>query len=164
MNQQATSPIYENPPLFDALLRPHRSLNVSGVRLVVLFAASLALIPGLIFFAMGAWPVVGFLGLDVAALYWALSVSLRDGRTRERVRIWPDRLQIDHIPASGPPQRHEFNPFWVRFRIERDMDDNVTALLLALRDRQIEFARFLGPRAKAEFARDFAHALHRLKN
>jgi uncharacterized membrane protein len=152
------------PPVFDALLCPHRSLGRSGIRLVVIFTATLALIPGLFFYALGAWPIIGFLGLDVLALFWALSVSLRDGRTRERVRLWPDRLQIDHIPARGPHRSHQFNPFWVRFTIERDYDDNVTALKLALRDRHVEFARFLGPGAKASFARDFSHALHRVKN
>ncbi len=66
-------------PLFAARLTPHRSLSPRGVRLVAGFAAALLLLPGLVFYLLGAWPVVGFMGLDVIGLYVALTWSLRDG-------------------------------------------------------------------------------------
>ena len=50
--------------------------------------ASMALLPGLIFYMLGAWPVVGFMGLDVVALYWALTWSFRDGKRSEEVTLW----------------------------------------------------------------------------
>ena len=32
---------------------------------------------GMVFFIAGAWPVVGFLGLDVLLVYWAFRVNYR---------------------------------------------------------------------------------------
>ena len=50
---------------FDAWLRPHRSLTRRGIAMVLALAAVPSFILGCVFLAMGAWPVTGFLGLDV---------------------------------------------------------------------------------------------------
>src|ERR1700742_3859057 len=88
-------------PLFAAKLTPHRSLSPRGVKIVAAFAASLLLLPGIIFYALGAWPVVGFMGLDVIGLYFALTWSLRDGRRFEEISLWGDRLDIRRVSAKG---------------------------------------------------------------
>ena len=83
----------EARPLFAATLTPHRSLSRAGLRYVVAGTAVAASIPGVIFFSLGAWPIVGFLGLDILAVWWALSASLRDGKRMEKVTLWPDELE-----------------------------------------------------------------------
>jgi uncharacterized membrane protein len=151
-------------PLYSVRLTPYRSLGQSGIRAVAAVAALLALIPGVIFYVAGAWPVVGFLGLDVLALYWALSRSLADARTREDISLWRDRLLVSHFSPRGAERRHQFNPFWVRFVVDRDVEKRVTGLALASRARRLEIGAFLGPDDKAAFARDFEVALHRARN
>ena len=64
-------------PLFAATLTPHRSLSPRGKRVVIGLVAALALVPGIVFYVAGAWPVVGFMGLDVIAIWVALTVSMR---------------------------------------------------------------------------------------
>ena len=56
----------EPAPLLDLVVYPHRSLGPTGflVLMAVLCGCSFAV--GLAFFLSGAWPVVGFLGVDVA--------------------------------------------------------------------------------------------------
>ena len=154
----------QTAPLFTARLVPYRSLGRSGIWLVVIAAGMLALIPGTIFFLLGAWPVVGFLGLDVLALALALSLSLGELRRREDITLWRDRLEIRHVSPRGSERRHRFNPFWVRFSVKRDFEERVTGLSLASRGRELEIGGFLGPEAKAEFARDFSAALYRARN
>jgi uncharacterized membrane protein len=154
----------QTAPLFSAHLVPYRSLGRTGIWLVVALAAALALIPGTVFFLLGAWPVLGFLGLDVLALAVALSISLGEVRRREEITLWRDRLEVRHVPPSGAARRHRFNPFWVRFSVKRDVEERVTRLLLASRGRELEIGGFLGPAAKAEFARDFSAALYRARN
>lgn len=151
-------------PIYAARLTPHRSLGPAGVRRVAALVAALALVPGTFFYAIGAWPVVGFMGLDVIALYWALSWSLGDLRIHEEVALWRDRLLVSHHPRRGGARLHRFNPFWVRFRVDRDNLDRVTATALVSRGRRLEIGRFLGPEAKAAFAREFAAALHRARS
>lgn len=151
-------------PLFSAFLTPYRALDQHGIRWVIAFTAILASIPGLFFFAIGAWPIVGLLGLDVLALWWAMSASLKSGNAFEEVTLWPDALEIRHVTGWGRERRHSFNPFWVRLNVERDYEDRVTRLLLILRNRQLEIGSFLNPDDKASFAKVFSQALYRAKN
>lgn len=153
----------QKSPLFAALLTPHRSLGLRGIRLVVAVYAVLAAIPGLYFFLTGAWPVIGFLGLDVLALYWALTASRKSGRAFEEVTLWADALEIRHVTARGREVNHRFNPFWVRFEIGRDHEERVTRLALRNRGEELEIGSFLNPDDKASFAKVFGDALHRAR-
>ena len=150
-------------PLFAAKLTPHRSIDPRGIRIVCAFAASLLLLPGLIFYLLGAWPVVGFMGLDVAALYWALTHSLRDGRRYEEVTLWADRLDVRQVSAKGEEQTQSFNPFFVRLVIERDIDEHTTAIKLRTRERDLVVGAFLNPDDKATFAQAFGTALRKAR-
>ena len=60
-----------------------------------------SLIPSLIFFAMGAWPIVGFLGLDVLAIWWALRTSFRAAERRERVRVTAEAVTVSREDERG---------------------------------------------------------------
>lgn len=150
-------------PLFAALLTPHRSLSPTGIRWVIAFTAVMASIPGITFFAMGAWPVVGLLGLDVVLLTWALTASFADRDAFEEITLWPDTLDIRHVNKKGRETSMSFNPFAVRFSVMRDNEDRVTALKLVTRETEVEIGRFLTPDDKASFAEMFAPALSRAK-
>ena len=149
----------QNNPLFCAFLTPHRSLSQSGIHKVVALYAVLAAIPGIYFFIFGAWPVVGFLGLDALVLWWALSVSRKSGEAFEEVTLWRDTLEIRHVTAKGRERKHQFNPFWVRLRVEKDHDENVSRLALRNRQEELEIGSFLNPDDKASFATMFNRAL-----
>jgi uncharacterized membrane protein len=45
---------------------------------------------GLLFYMIGAWPVVGFMGLDVALLYAAFKLNFRALRLYEKVDLKQD--------------------------------------------------------------------------
>lgn len=150
-------------PLFAALLTPHRSLSPKGIKLTIAIFAGLAAIPGLAFFSMGAWPVVGLMGIDVLILYWALTASLKDKDAFEEITLWPDALDIRHVTKTGRETALSFNPFFVRFSVVRDNEDRVTALKILTREGEFEVGKFLTPDDKASFAAVFAPALHRAK-
>jgi len=149
----------KSKPLFSALLTPHRSLGRFGIGGVVGVYAALAAIPGVYFLTAGAWPVVGFLGLDALALWWALSVSLKSGRAFEEVTLWPDSLEVRHVTPRGRERLHAFNPFFVRLETARDHEERVTSLVLRSRGEQVEIGAFLNPVDKASFATVFGQAL-----
>lgn len=154
----------QKSPLFAALLTPYRSLGLTGIRAVVALYAVLSLIPGIYFYLVGAWPVVGFLGLDAVVLYWALSASLKSGDAFEEVTLWRDSLDIRHVNAKGYETNHSFNPFWVRLEVDRDFEERVTHLRIASRQQALEIGAFLTPDDKKIFANTFGQALHRAKN
>ena len=150
-------------PLFAARLTPHRSMSRKGIRIVCALAAALLVLPGLIFYLLGAWPVVGFMGLDIAALYWALTYSLRDGRRYEQVTLWPDRLEVRQVSARGEEHLDTFNPFFVRLNIDRDFDEHTTAIRLKTPERELVVGAFLNPDDKASFAQAFGKALRKAR-
>ena len=150
-------------PLFAAKLTPHRSLSPRGIRIVIAILCSMTLLPGVIFYALGAWPVVGFMGLDVLALYWALTHSFRDGKRFEEVTLWPDRLEVRQVGPDGAEHQEVFSPFFVRLVIDRDFDERTTAVKLRTADKEFIVGAFLNPDDKASFAQAFGTALRKAR-
>src|SRR5215510_1399716 len=85
------------PVLFSALLTPHRSLNRTGFILVMAFLTVISFATGVAFLLMGAWPVFGFLGLDVLAIYVAFKINFRRARAREEISVTPSELRVRRI-------------------------------------------------------------------
>ena len=134
------------------------------MRWVVAAMAVGASIPGMIFFSLGAWPIVGFLGLDVLAVWWALAASRRDGRRFERVTLWPDELEVKRLSASGREELARFSPRATRLVIDRDFNERTTALRLRTADADVEIGAFLSPDDKASFAKAFGTALRKARH
>ncbi|MBN9311301.1 MAG: DUF2244 domain-containing protein [Devosia sp.] len=148
-------------PLFAAKLTPHRSMGRRGLHAVVVVAMLLTIIPGIAFVSMGAWPIVGFMGLGVGLIWWALSAHQRDGRRYEQVTLWPDQLELKQVDGTGKETLTRFNPFFVKLVIDRDYNERTTALHLRTRDRDVELGAFLNPDEKSSFAKAFGTALKR---
>ena len=55
----------------------------------------------MLFLLLGAWPVLGFFGLDVALVYIAFKLNYRSGRLYETVELTPAKLMLD----AGAPLR-----------------------------------------------------------
>ena len=148
-------------PLFAAKLTPHRSIGRKGVRVVLVLVAVLATIPGIVFYSMGAWPIVAFMGLDVMLIWWALSATQRDGKRYEQVTLWPDQLELKQVDGAGKETLTRFNPYFVKLVIDRDFNERTTALHLRTRDRDVVLGGFLNPDEKSSFAKAFGTALKR---
>jgi uncharacterized membrane protein len=150
-------------PLFSATLTPHRSLTHRGILAVVLAVGTFSFIGGVVFFAMGAWPVVGFLGLDVALVWWALRASERSAGAYEKISVSPSELTVRKVSAKGAVAEWSANPLWVR--IDRDMHEEfgLQSLALVSRGKRLPIATFLGPAEKLSFAQALAEALSEAK-
>ncbi len=150
--------------IFAARLYPHRSLGQTGSRLLVLLAAVPCISGGLAFAIAGAWPVTGFLGLDVVALALALFFNHRAARAYEEVALWRDDLLIRKHASSGTIAEHRFNPFWTRLRVNRHDAIGVTRIAVAAKGRELAIGDFLNPPDRASFAAAFGAALSRAKS
>ncbi len=150
-------------PLFAAKLTPQRSLGTKGVRVAVAVAAVLASVPGIVFFSLGAWPIVGFVALDVMLIWWALSASLKDGKRYEQVTLWPDQLEVKQVDGAGKETLSRFNPHFVKLVVDRDFNERTTGLHLRTRDRDVLLGAFLNPDEKSSFAKAFGTALKRAR-
>jgi uncharacterized membrane protein len=150
-------------PLFAATLTPHRSLSRNGGRFVVAALAVLCTVPAIVFLSLGAWPVLGFLGLDLVLLWWALDSAFRKSRESETVTLWRDQLEIKHTDGRGRETLSRFNPHFVKLVIERDINERTTGLLLRTRERELRLGDFLSLDDRSSFAKAFGTALRRAR-
>jgi uncharacterized membrane protein len=142
--------------VFRAILHSHRSLPPKGFLILMLAIGSVSFVSGMVFLLMGAWPVMGFFGLDVALVYIAFKLNYRAARAYELVELTPSTLTLKQVSAAGETKSFAFNPYWVRV-LFTERPDGGNHLKLASHGRELEFARLLND----EERRDFADALRR---
>lgn len=115
-------------------------------------------ISGMVFLLMGAWPVMGFFGLDVALVYIAFKLNYCAARAYELVELTPSALTLKQVSASGKTKSFEFNPYWVRV-LFTERPDGGNHLKLASHGRELEFGRLLNDEERRDFAQALAGAL-----
>ena len=147
------------PELFSALLTPHRSLNRTGFLVLMGFVGAVSFAAGLAFLLMGAWPVLGFFGLDVLAIYWAFRVNYRHARASEEISVTPSELRVRRISHRGHVVEWVLNPLWVQLDQKAHPEFGIEKLYLLSRGRRVSIASFLGPDEKASFAKALMAAL-----
>jgi uncharacterized membrane protein len=147
------------PELFSALLTPHRSLNRTGFVVLMAFLSVVSFTAGVAFLMMGAWPVFGFFGLDVLAVYWAFKINFGRARAFEEISMTPSELRVRRVSHRGRVSEWVLNPLWVRLDQVAHEEFGIEKLYLVSRGRRISIASFLGADEKASFAKALRTAL-----
>lgn len=139
---------------FRAVLYPHRSLSPTGFLILMSAIGGVSFVTGVAFLLIGAWPVFGFFGLDVALIYAAFKLNYRSGRLYETVELTPEALIVTRVHPSGKQESFDFNPYWVRVQLA-ELPQGRNDLRLASHGREFAFGRFLTDDER----RDFSHTL-----
>jgi uncharacterized membrane protein len=152
------------PTIFSATLTPHRSLGPAGFLILMACLGGASFATGVVFILLGAWPVFGFLGLDVLLVYLAFRANYRAARAYEEVTVTPSELTVRKISPRGR-LREEWtaNPLWVRLQQDVHEEFGVERLFLISRGRRLAIAGFLGPDEKQSFAQALNEALFEAK-
>lgn len=145
--------------LFEDTLTPHRSLNPRGFRILMIAACGATTALSVPLYLMGAWPVVGFFGLDVLAIYLAFRASYRSAGACEHFRLTYFELVFARVSAAGARREWRLPAAWVRLERVDDEDYGPQSLTLVSRGRSWRIARNVGPDRKAEFAGNLTRAL-----
>ena len=125
-------------------------------------ASGAALALSLVFFLMGAWPVVGFFGLDVGLLWIAFRLSYRSGRLTETLHLSHDTLTVRRTLPSGRAREWRFQPYWLRVEID-DPPEHHSRLTLASHGRRLAIGAFLTANERLELAGALTAALRKLR-
>jgi uncharacterized membrane protein len=148
------------PQVFlDAVLRPHRSLPPRGFFLIMAVLGTASVVVGTTCILVGAWPVFGFFGLDVALVYVAFRVSYRSARLTENVRLTERCLTVERVSVHGERRHWQFEPFWLRVVLEERNESG--SLTLATHGRAVVVGSFLAPEERRSFAERLRGALAR---
>jgi len=125
-------------------LWPYRSLPRKGFAAMILMAFLFGTVP--LFGFLGTvvlWGLLPFIMLMVAALWWGLERSYRDGDILEELRLEGDMLVLTHRPARGQTQTWECNIYWARPEMHVQGGPVPHYVTLSGNGRTVEIGRFL---------------------
>lgn len=138
---------------FRVVLIPHRSLPPKGFIILMTVIVAVSFAAGTAFLLMGAWPVLGFFGLDVLLIYWAFKASFRASDHRETVDVTDHEVIVRRLVPHRPVQELRFARQWVRVELEEDADrELIGSLRLFSHGRAYEVGGFLSPDDRKSFA------------
>jgi uncharacterized membrane protein len=163
------SPAYADPPapfgrlFFERVLLPHRSLPPRGFHILMVILGLISFAVGIGFVSIGAWPVVGFFGLDVALVYVAFRLNYRSARRSETLRLAGDAFTVERVTVRGSRRMWRFQPFWVQVILEECPDES-NRLFVASHGRTLAIGDFLAPSARRELATTIREALLHWRN
>lgn len=146
------------------VLHPHRSLSSRGFLILMTALGVVSFIAGVVFCLIGAWPVMGFFGLDVALIYWAFKVNYRDGQAYETVDITSEALTLTRVASDGVTDVATLNPYWARVRLGADHPDGRTTLSIVADGKALSLGAFLTDDERRDFASALKDALHDARN
>jgi uncharacterized membrane protein len=144
----------------DLFLRPYRSLSPTGFWVVMAVLAIWSFVGGIVFWIVGAWPVIGFVGVDVALVWWAFKASYGDRRAYERLRLAKGCFTVERSDKRGATEHHEFPSYWLKVTLEEQKPDS-NRLVLSSHGRHLVVGGFLGPEQREEVATILSEALAR---
>lgn len=147
--------------LYSAVLRPHRSLGRPATTRIVMVIAGLWLVVGLAFTALGAWPVLPFLGLEIVLLLLFFRLNHRAGNACEAINLTPAALTVRRIDHWGQQSLVSFPPQWLQVNLE-PLAGRDNRLELRSHGRSLTIASFLPPHEREELALALRRALGRL--
>lgn len=148
--------------LFETILVPHRSLPPLGFLLVMGVLIGVSVIIGVGFTLLGAWPVMGFFGLDILLVYVVFRMSYGTARRAEQITLTARDLTVSYMDEAGRTTRATFQPYWARVALE-PVNSRRNRLVLRSHGQSVELGAFLGPDEKAALADSLSSALESLR-
>lgn len=144
--------------LFERVLRPNPPLPPKVLGLILGVVAAINLAFALAFLLRGAWPVLPFLGADVALLAWAFRTSVAASRREEQLTLTPCSLRIVRRPGATETV---LNPYWVRVEME---EPPMSRLTLWSHGTGVRIGTFLGAGDRASLAALLRDVLFQARN
>lgn len=147
-------------PVFEALLYPHRSLGRKGYAILIAGTAAIVSLYGIVFLAIGAWPIFGFLGGEWLLFWFLFRKHHRGDERAERIRLYADHLLFERYDRKGGHIKERLQPYWLNVILERAAEPD-NALFLRSHGRSIEIGAFLSPQERRDLASELNIVLAR---
>ena len=148
---------------FEAVIIPHRSLTRVGLRWLLGFICLLSTLISLGLWYVGAWPVIGFNGVEIALAVVLLRRNARASRASEMLLLSDEGLRVVRTDMAGRRVERRLQSAWLRAELE-ERAGRVPALWLSDRGGRMEVGAELGEAEKRDLAAALAAALHRHRN
>ncbi len=143
---------------YSRVLRPHRSSSERAVKIVTGFVLCLFIPTGMVFLLVGAWPVFGFMGLEVIALILALSYNHKVGSAFEAITITDKEFRHSKVDHWGKRKHTSFQPQWLQVRI----DETSQQLIAGTHGKRVVIGKFLTDDEREELCNVLIEEIRRL--
>ena len=143
-------------------LWPYRSLSLRGFQIFIAVLASLMSVIGLGFYLLGAWPVIGFLGLEILVVWYAFKWNYRSGQLVETVAITPQQVDVTRTDWRGRTTTVRLSGAWIKAELEIK-EKKRERLYLRQHADKLEIGAFMPPSEKPSLAKALNAAFSRLR-
>ena len=132
-------------------------------------AASLAFCIGLGFFLLGAWPVIGFLGLEILVVWGAFKLNYRAARQRQRLTATERELVVENVAPTGEIDMVRMPADWLRVEVTPKAPPEMSAryrqrIYVTSHGRRTEIGGFLHPVETPGLAAELSTMLDNARN
>jgi uncharacterized membrane protein len=153
--------IVSNKSDFCIELSPNRSETLRSVYIIVGLLLCLFIPIGLVFSLLGAWPVFGFMGIELGLLYFAFRCNQKDSRAYERLSLNNNSLVVErHNPWRGY-ESWTFQPQWLQVKLDH-LNEHEANLTLNSKGKHLAFGIYLTSNEKSDVADLLLTALKRV--
>ena len=149
--------------VFETRLKPHRSLGRDGFRMMMTLCCLSAVFSSIPFILFGAWPVAGFYGLDILALFVAFKINYRRAGAEERLWLSYVEFRLCKVSHRGERAEWRFNPLWARLSLDEDEDFGALRLRVVSGPHSVPIGDFLAPPQRRDLADALGAALVKAK-
>ncbi len=147
----------------DIKVYPKQSLTYKGLLFLMLFITIPASYIGISFYIIGAWPVLGFMGLEIIFIYIAFKVLFNRNGSYEHILLDKTKLKIFYKSKKEVIKEVEIEPTWLKVKIE-DIYKNKNVLTLSSHGKKIVLGSFLIPEERQKLAKEIRYGLNKWKN
>ena len=147
---------------------PHRSLSPKGFAIVMGVLAGFLFLIGLGFFLAGAWPVIGFLGLELLVVWGAFKLNYRAACHRETIHTTTEELMVESQTPAGKRAKKSFPIGWLHVSLSPSESPVMSSrdqqkIILSSHGDQTEIGKYLHPAEKAGLSRELDSMIDRAR-
>jgi len=147
----------------EAELRPNASLSRYAFTIIMCLVGVFSFAAGILYFLVGAWPVLGFFGLDALAIWYAFRLSFRAQEQVTYVRVDESHVRLWHMQRGREDKKADIPTAFVRVALDEPVNHN-SFLTLQYGQTAWVIGRFLPPKKRKVFARQLRAAIANARN
>jgi uncharacterized membrane protein len=136
---------------FKVTFKPNSALTANNKFKLILLLTVIPSLIGLGFTVLGAWLVLPFVGLEIAALAFAFYYVNCHESDYESICIEADSLTIERRTGQQTSQ-HVINPYWVKI-VRHELANGELRVYLQSHGKEVEVGRFLTRKQRELLAR-----------
>ena len=134
-------------------LEPSKSLRPGGANLILVILGGFGLVISGSFMVFGAWPVFGFMALDVLLIYIGFQAQYRRSNRGQEITISNDKIEIKYFKGGVCVKTILLNKYWAKLE-QFNCFNRRSKLMFSSHGKFSEIGEFLSLKEKQKLVAD----------